>query len=280
MKQGFGWLHNLVTLVLVAPVLACAQVRVAVLPVSEQASAQLVSILDELQEITPVRKPRNADILLLTSRAVLPTACAQNKPIVLLDPGIPAESWPGKCHITRIIISASLSRQVEVLTLLLPGAARVGVLYSEESAPLLPGLREQLEQHKLLLVARQAQRPEHLSAALAELMTDADLLLALPDMTIFNAGNARQLLMTAYRKGKPIIGPDDHWVRAGSLASAYISSDALSSTLGTVLLTLSRGEHISSPILLPDSVLVNIHVAKAFDIAIPPELANSEGEGQ
>ena len=102
-------------------------------------------------------------------------------------------------------------------------------------------------------------------------MADVDVLLALPDTTVFNRDNARQLLMTAYRQGKPIIGPDDHWVRAGSLASAYISKQSLALSLSDALATFERTGALPARIKASSTISVNSHVAHAFGIEIPEQ---------
>ena len=54
-------------------------------------------------------------------------------------------------------------------------------------------------------------------AALDQIATRADVLLALPDSTVYTRESARGILLQSFRKRTPVIGPNDAWVRMGAL---------------------------------------------------------------
>ncbi len=275
MQQGSSWVQFFLVLVLWAPALACADVKVAVLGVGGDTDKALDSVIARIDVANKVSVIAEADIILISRAESLGAACLAQKPVMILDAGLASLDVPASCKVVRVVIAAGVAEQLELLKQLLPGDRRVGVLYSDRSENLLPELRALLSQHKLLLVPELVNQEDSLSAALADLLSEVDVLLALPDVSIYNANNARQLLMTAYRQGKPIIGPDDHWVRAGSLASVYISSDQLMIGLSSVLTALQRGESVVDPVTLDTSTIINGRVADTFGITVPSALEHA-----
>lgn len=275
MRQGSSWIYRFIMLALVLPACAMAETRVMVSGMHDSASDALAALLGDIGFVRAVASEQDADILVVSSVDALSAACTHGKPVILMDAGIAVRDAPVGCQWVRIVMAASIDRQLGLMATIMTGAHRVGVLYSPSSRHLLPVLRRQLADRRMLLVAEQVSAGDQLGATLADLMADVDVLLALPDVSIYNANNARQLLMTAYRQGKPIIGPDDHWVRAGSLASAYVTSDQLQEALSATLQALQRGEPVAQRVTPGGSLIVNGRVAEAFGISVPAALEHA-----
>lgn len=169
------------------------------------------------------------------------------------------------CLCTAVYREATTADQMLVLREVLPAARRVGVLVGPGSArdeplPELPGI---------LFEQRNVSSAEQLPVALAELLPRVDVLLALPDPVLYNASTARLVLLSSYRQGKPVIGPDEQFVRAGSLAAAYPSAE------GLIQATLILLRHEGLPATLPDPVYarsalaLNAHVARSYGVIAP-----------
>lgn len=169
------------------------------------------------------------------------------------------------CHCTVVYREVPPASQLLLLREILPSARRVGVLLGPSSV-LTPLSKDKTG---LLFEQRVLKRSEDLPAALAEMLPRVDVLLALPDALLYNADTARLILLSSYRQGKPVIGPDEQFVRAGSLAAAYSSAEGLVDA--TLLLLQHDGlpETLPEPVYARAAVAVNPHVARSYGVIAP-----------
>jgi putative ABC transport system substrate-binding protein len=111
-----------------------------------------------------------------------------------------------------------VDQQAAWVAKLVPTAKTVGLLFdpaintrrveAQAAALGLAGYRTMLQP---------VSSPAALPSALDNLAGRADLLLALPDGTVYTRESSRGLLLYSFRKRIPIAGPSDAWVRMGAL---------------------------------------------------------------
>lgn len=181
------------------------------------------------------------------------------------------EALANGCRCTVVYRDVQPATQLLLLREILPSARRIGVLLGPQSVQTpLPK-----DEAGLLLEQRVLKRAEDLPAALAEMLPRVDVLLALPDAQIYNADTARLILLSSYRQGKPVIGPDEQFVRAGSLAAAYASAEGLVDA--TLLLLQHDGlpETLPEPVYARAAVAINPHVARSYGV-ITPDITDIE----
>lgn len=168
------------------------------------------------------------------------------------------------CRCSGIFHGARPADQLALLETLLPRARRVGVIVAQGNDSVVTALRDAAGGRLDVRVSAVASAAE-LPAALAALLPGVDVLLLLPDPGLFNAETARLLLLTSYRQGRPVIGPDSAFVRAGSLASVDISTEDLVGEVVRMLPSYSQGA-IPAPRYAGSTVSVNPHVARAYGV--------------
>lgn len=210
-------------------------------------------------------------LIIALGAAALKKACEVGVPVVATQVSkqqIQMARGQG-CRGAAIHSHADPAIQFSLQKMLLPSAKRVGVLLSDETRSLLPLLERYAESTQVTLLVEDVTGSDSLPSALADLLVRVDVIIALPDKNIFNAENARLLLMAGYRQGKPIIGPDDHWVRAGSLAAAYVPSENLVSTFLSVMTRFKRTGKLGGDRFPSVDFAFNEGVAEAFSIKIP-----------
>lgn len=135
--------------------------------------------------------------------------------------------------ITLLWSDPPLSRQLNLLRLLLPQARRIGVLYSNDSAFLIQELR-QLAPEDLQINAQfwaNTRDPRTLS----RLLDQSDVLLGLDDPQLYNPHTIKTLLLTSYSRHQALIGPTAAFVHAGSLVSTYSDQQDWLETLDSLL---------------------------------------------
>lgn len=127
-----------------------------------------------------------------------------------------------------------LDRQLRLIQSLLPQARRVGVLYDRHSEFLLKELRQQAQPLGLEIVAERWDNTGD-SRPLQALLKNSDVLLGLDDNDLYNPKTAKNLLLSSYARQLALIGPNDAFVKAGSLASTYSDQNDWLATLDTLL---------------------------------------------
>lgn len=171
---------------------------------------------------------------------------------------------PG-CHCTAIWRGVPMAEQLRVLHAMRPGAKRVGILLGPHSAwePPRPRVGE------LSLQAVWVDDPNRLGQQLRSHLPDWDALLLPDDNTLFNTGAAKLILLTSYRQRVPVFGPDADYVRAGSVASAYVSANDMARAVVDRLRDWrQQGQLPAAGFAGHYSLTVNQHVARAYDLII------------
>lgn len=120
-----------------------------------------------------------------------------------------------------VFLDQPAGRQLDLVRLALPEVDRVGVLWSRDSQGLHTALQAAARPRGLQLVSsRVAARGEE-KAPLAQVLTDAQVLLAVPDPQIYHSASIANLLLATYRASVPLVGFSPSYVRAGALMALY-----------------------------------------------------------
>ena len=136
-----------------------------------------------------------------------------------------------KDRFSAIFSEQPFHRQLELIRMLPGNFTRIGVLYSEDSKNIIPQLKAVAEKKNLTIVDQQADLNS--SLPLTSVVTDliqrqhSEILLAIPDIKIYNRKTIKGLLMTGYRHRVPLVGYSQHYVVAGALAAVYSTPEQI-----------------------------------------------------
>lgn len=175
---------------------------------------------------------------------------------------------------SAIYIDQPIERQAKLIRLAFPDARRVGVVLSASQAGLLGELENAMRSQHLDLVHVILAKDEQLITPLENVLSEADLLLALPDPTVFNRNTAQSILLTSYRYRDPVIGYSRSLTRAGALLSLHSSpaeigrqtAEWINSALLGPVIRLPAPAH---PVYF--SISINEQVARSLGFTLPPE---------
>lgn len=111
------------------------------------------------------------------------------------------------------------------------------------------------------------------SDLLASLETAADrndVLLGIADSGVYNRQSIKNILLTAYRYRKPVIGYSENFVQAGAIAAVFTSADSAAKRAGTLIRHFLANRDSFAQTYFPESfsVSVNPQVARALDIKL------------
>lgn len=167
---------------------------------------------------------------------------------------------------SAIYLEQPVERQLRLLTAALPGHHRVGILSSASSRDDVEQIRRAAPRQNLTVHAAEVTDPAGLSGALSKVMDGSDLLLALPDNTIYNSNTIRNLLFSSYRSGKPLVGFSAGLVKAGAIAAVYSTPEQFGEQAAGMLEQFSRSGS------LPPA-----QYSQLFDVSVNQVVASSMG---
>ena len=163
-----------------------------------------------------------------------------------------------------------LQRQLALAKLLLPNLRRAAVLYSGEQIPPELAALAQLTQTSIQAVS--IHNDSNWPRLLSQLMVDNDILLGLDDPGVYNRDTIRSILLTTYRRGKFLIGPNRPFVNAGSLASTYTTSEQyLQQLRAMVRVWLQQGKLPPPEYPRFYRIAINQQVASSLGLKLPDE---------
>lgn len=173
---------------------------------------------------------------------------------------------------TAIFIDQPLGRAIKLTKLALPNTKAVGLLAGKQLN--IPAIKSIANQHSLTLEARVLTNQKDLVYTLSDILANTDSLLTYPDPSIYNSWTAQNILLTAYRHKKPVIGYSKSFIKAGALLGVYSTPSQLAQQTSEMVLTIAKKKENFVP--TPQypkyyTVSVNKMVAKSLGIKINSE---------
>jgi len=158
-----------------------------------------------------------------------------------------------------------LDQQTAWLKRLLPDARYIGVLYDPaQNAELVGALAAALRAADLNPVLAPVATPAMLPPALARLSSSADVLLAVPDTTVYTRETVKALLLFSFRRKLPLIGLSENWVHAGALYALDWDYHELGAFCGRLALGQLAGARTPAPAPPRLHIYVNQRSARLF----------------
>lgn len=172
---------------------------------------------------------------------------------------------------SAIYLDQPLARLGTFIRHLLPNAQRVGLLASNETRNLLPAMRQSMG--GLIIDSEDVAEEPALLGAINTLLPRVNLLLALPDSTIYKRENIKAILVTTYRHQRPLIAFSKSFVSAGALAAIYSTPAQLARQTSDLLLSLPAGNNSLPPPQGPNqfAISINTNVAQSLNLEPPDE---------
>ncbi len=171
-----------------------------------------------------------------------------------------------------IYLDQPLSRQLNLLTSLLPSTTKIGVLTASFSHNKLKRLQLESKKHNLVLNSKYIKDESNLHRQLNELISNIDVLFTLPDPLINNRTNIPFLLLSTYRYNIPVIGFSKAYVNAGAIAAVYSSAEQIALQISELAIDILFSTNtISNTYLAPKyfSIAINESVSHSLELHLP-----------
>lgn len=183
--------------------------------------------------------------------------------------------------ISAIYISQPWERQFDFLQAALPGRRKIGLLYSPDARLDVQALSQLAAKRGRSLVARPVPSAEGLFFSLEDVLAHGDLLLATPDSAIYSGSTIRNILLSSYRRGVPLVGLSQAYVNAGALCAVFSTSEQIAGQTAATVSLYARTRRLPDPQFPEDfTVGVNRQVARSLGIEVPSEDAIYERMGK
>jgi putative ABC transport system substrate-binding protein len=152
-----------------------------------------------------------------------------------------AESKRNQHKFSAILLDQPVERQIALLRIMLPAAERIGVLYGPSSRQFGGALQQSAREHGLELIEKELDQSADLMPKLKQVLENSQVLLAIPDPSVYSRETAQTILLTSYRYQKPVIGFSQAYVRAGALAAIYSSPSQIARQTAEIILQSQDG---------------------------------------
>jgi hypothetical protein len=183
------------------------------------------------------------------------------------------EQLGGVANHSAIYLDQPISRQLQLARIIRP-EPHIGLLIS----PLTTSVRERLLAAAAIqgipVTYRDVDATNRLGPLLKEVLEESNVLLALPDPTIFNRSTIFNILLSSYHNKVPVIGFSSAYVKAGALIASYSTPEDIAHHLAeTTRDFLHAGTGALPGPSYPKyfSVTVNRNVARSLGISLPDE---------
>ncbi|MBD3257317.1 hypothetical protein GF377_02700 [candidate division GN15 bacterium] len=237
------------------------------------------SIQEQLEEIAAA----DPDLILTVGSAATRVAREgfPDKPIVFSSVMYPVISGfvesieqPGN-NMTGASLDIPVDIQFRYFRQIVPDLDEVGVLYTSNTAPLIPEATGVAAEMGITLHALEVASHKDLPRALDSLCTFVDGLWSVADQNLFDPQSTKYILLNSLRHGVPFMGFSRYVVESGALFALDFDYKAIGRQAGSQATAILDGaEPGTMPVTVPDIIWFhyNEKTAVHIDINIPNDL--------
>lgn len=172
--------------------------------------------------------------------------------------------------VSAALLDQPLDRQLALIRRALPDRRRIGVLTGPRSRSLLAELHKESAKYGFKLVSSPVESgAESIYAALKTVLEQSDVILALPDPSVYSSATLQNILMTTYRARTPLVAFSPAYVKAGAVLAVY-STPAQVARQAAGMVRSWQASHILPPPQMPGEFTVteNAKVVASFGLAL------------
>ena len=165
-------------------------------------------------------------------------------------------------------------RHIQLIKAINPDWSAVAVLSSVDSLDIAAALTKCTIRQNLNLNVYAITDKSDLLKTLETAIEDNKVLLAITDPFIYNSNTVKNILLTAYRHRKPVIGYSDSFVQAGAVAAIYTSPESIGGKASRIISGFfDNNWQFNKNVYSTDdfSISTNAQVATSLGITLPSE---------
>ena len=178
-----------------------------------------------------------------------------------------------------ILLEVPIKVQLQWIKKFLPNARRVGILYDPAiNTNWIEEAENIAQDQNLEIIPYKINSPKQLQEGLRYIKSNADILLAIPDKTVYTGITVKEIMLFGYRNRLPLVGLSDSWVNAGALYAIEVDYENLGiQTAGLAASILTAGFTGKRNIIYPEGVNYSLNMRTKNYLGL--EIANDFIEG-
>ena len=170
------------------------------------------------------------------------------------------KSLDNKANKNVILVQFSVEVQLQWLQKFLPHVRRVGILYNPDQNSQWIKEAEKFSQGKNIeIVPFAINSAKQLKAGLKYISRNADVLLAIPDQTVYSGKTAKEVLLFSYRNRIPFIGLSASWVKAGALYALGVDYQDLGRQAAELANNVLAGKSVGKTPVYPEKIIYTLN---------------------
>ncbi len=175
--------------------------------------------------------------------------------------------------LTAVWLDPPVDRYLELVRRAMPERLKVGVLFGPTSRALRPLVVKAAYDRGLELIETTVQGDD-LYPALAQVLRNADVVLALPDSVVYNANTFNNILIASYRQRVPLVSYAASHVKAGATLALHVTPTQAGRQLAALGKRLLSERRFLPPQPASDAtVAVNLQVARSLGLSVEDPVA-------
>jgi putative ABC transport system substrate-binding protein len=165
-----------------------------------------------------------------------------------------------KANKNVILVQFSVEVQLQWLQKFLPHVRRVGILYNPDQNSHWIKEAEKVSQGKNIeIVPFAINSAKQLKTGLKYISRNADVLLAIPDQTVYSGKTAKEVLLFSYRNRIPFIGLSASWVKAGALYALGVDYQDLGRQAAELANNVLAGKSVGKTPVYPEKIIYTLN---------------------
>lgn len=191
--------------------------------------------------------------------------------LATLLPKASFDTWSSKLpgNLSAVLLDQPVERSVALVRQTMPDRQNLGVLFGPESEALKPAvLKAAAAQGMTVHHASVYAQGDDIYPALKSVLSEAQVLLAVPDGLVFNPSSLQNILITVYRQRIPLIGYSAAHVKAGATFAVFATPKQMALQTSAAMRSFLSGRGLPPPRGADKfTVAVNAQVGRSLGLA-------------
>ena len=170
---------------------------------------------------------------------------------------------------SALYLEPPVKRQIRLAKAVIGDDVSIGMLAQEQSSLSALGIGQK-EQKSFNIRPYYLSEYDSINRAMVDLLDECQVLVGQYDTDLYSAANIKNILITAYRQNRPLVGPSSAYIRAGALATTYSDLDDVVKRLSEILVSgLQQGRWPAADYNPYFKVRFNEQVARSLNLTLP-----------
>lgn len=173
-----------------------------------------------------------------------------------------------KSNCYKVYINQPTNRYIKLFKILFPQGKNLVFATTNTDSKISKQIKSTSENNSVIYKEIHIQKNNNISRIFINKLNSSDVLLALPNPEIYNASNAKSIILSSYHANVPIIAYSKSFAKAGALLSLYSSIDNIAETTASLVNTIITDGSQKQNEYYPGNFTIEINSAVAHSLNI------------